>query len=284
MKNRVIRAVCAAVFAGFLASCGAPSAPQDGVGGYADNASQTAVQDASAAWHNPLGEIGRQTRSPQRQTPSDTAQRASAEERLGTQWGDEVDSYVTPVNLQRVSGTPLDEITLRYADKSYAGRAVNSIALAAGKVEMRVQGDGRAPAMVRDGGQYYVRGRDGQAYQLVYRNLSGNTYEIVASVDGLDVISGQSASRKAGGYVLRPYGELVIEGFRKSDRAVASFVFGRPSESYAANTPEGNIRNTGVIGTVVYALRAPHEAVLPQTDAQAFPADAPQHRYARPPR
>lgn len=262
--NHCLAVLCAL----FLAACAAPVAT---VGQSADGAMAHSDGAIMAAPHGAA------------------AQKAVAGERLGTQWGDEVDSYVTQVDLQRVSGTPLDEIALRYADKDYQGRSIRRISLAAGKVELSVQSDGRALAMVRDGGQYYVRGRDGQAYQLVYRNLSGNTYEIVASVDGLDVISGQSASRKAGGYVLRPHDTLVIEGFRKSDSAVASFVFSRPADAYAANTPAGSIRNTGIIGTVVYELRNPQPAFvrprLTRPDAiQAFPADGGTQGYAPPPR
>ena len=48
-------------------------------------------------------------------------------------------------------------------------------------------------------------------------------------------------------YVLYPHDSLVIEGFRKSDDAVASFVFSNPEDSYAANSDKGSIKNTGVI-------------------------------------
>lgn len=282
MKNRVIRALFAAAMAGLLAACGAPQ----GGGSYADNAPQSVQQEAVTAWRNPLGEM----RTPYRHTPSDTPQHASAEERLGTQWGDEVASSVRVVtHMQRTGADPVDEAVLRYAGKAFRGRSIQALSLAAGKVEMRVQSDGRPLAMVRDGGDYYVQGKDGQAYQLVYRNLSGDAYEIVASVDGLDVLSGQAASRKAAGYILQPRATLVIEGFRKDAHTVASFLFAKPEDSYAANTPAGSIRNTGIIGTAVYRLYTPQETFirpLPERpDAiRAFPADGDIPRYAPPPR
>ena len=53
------------------------------------------------------------------------AQSASAGERLGTQWGDEMTSRVTTVDLRRVSDMPIAQTSIRYADKvSYAEETV----------------------------------------------------------------------------------------------------------------------------------------------------------------
>ncbi|SNU80597.1 hypothetical protein [Neisseria zoodegmatis] len=200
-------------------------------------------------------------------------------ERLGTQWGDEVSSYVTQVDLRRTSETPIAETAVRYADKHYRGRGINEISLAAGKIGFFVESDSRRRLPIfRTEGQYFLQGKAGQAYRLVYRNHTDKTYEIVASVDGIDVISGKAASRYHAGYVLKPKGTLVIEGFRKSDSAVASFIFSKPADAYAANTPAGSIANTGIIGTVVYELYDPNRRI---GEPQPFPAD---NGYAPPPR
>ena len=206
------------------------------------------------------------------------AQSASAGERLGTQWGDEMTSRVTTVDLRRVSDMPIAQTSIRYADKAYSGRSINSISLAAGKIEFSAENDrGRGLSMYRDGSQYYLKGEAGQAYRLVYRNNSNNTYEIVSSVDGLDVLNGSRASRYNTGYVLRPKERLVIEGFRKSNSAVASFIFSKPDDSYAANTPNGNVNNTGIIGTAIYELYDPQARKRPVSRSSdgldAFPAD-----------
>ncbi len=213
---------------------------------------------------------------------------ARAEERLGTKWGDEIASSVRSVNLRRQSETPLDENIIRYANRQYRGQSLNSISLAAGSIELRVESDSRALPMVRDGRHYYLQGREGQPYQLVYRNNSRQTYEIVAAVDGLDVISGRTASRRHSGYVLYPQQSLVIQGFRKSQQAVASFIFSKPADAYAARTPAGQESNTGVIATVVYELYDPASSRQPSRPTPAgndepnpFPADG---RYAPPPR
>ena len=223
--------------------------------------------------------------------PSNSIQTAARSERLGTGWGDEVDSRVSRVHLSRTSDTPIDETAIRYANKAYQGRSINSIALAAGKIELSVRSDRRALPLVRDGNHYYLQGQAGQAYQLVYRNRSNDTYEIVASVDGLDVINGRNASRQNAGYVLHPYASLVIEGFRKSDTAVASFIFSSPADSYAANSAAQAPHNTGIIGTVVYKLYDPQRSVqrhIPhdeQDGLNTFPADNGRNsRYAQPPR
>ena len=224
--------------------------------------------------------------SSSRADSSARSQTAAASERLGTQWGDDVASHVSSVDLRRVSAAPIAEASLRYADKNYAGRSINSMSLAAGKVELSIESDGkRRLPMFRDGSQYYLKGEAGQAYSLVYRNNSNNTYEIVASVDGLDVLNGSRASRYNNGYVLRPKQRLVIEGFRKSNSAVASFIFSKPSDAYAANTPNGSINNTGIIGTAIYELYDPNQRQRPVSRGNdgldAFPAD---DGYAPPPR
>ena len=206
-------------------------------------------------------------------------QEADESERLGTKWGDEVNSQVTSVDLRRTSKEPIEQIQINYADKNYQGRALNSRSLVTGKIDFSVAADSGQLPLYRDEGNYYLQGKSGEAYRLVYRNNSSNTYEIVASVDGLNVLNGSTASRYDSGYVLRPNGELVIEGFRKSQSAVASFIFSKPDDAYAANTSSGSIKNTGVIGTVIYELYDPSRTKPLQP--QAFPADG---SYAKPPK
>ena len=207
-----------------------------------------------------------------------SVQSVSSDERLGTKWGDEVDSVVTTVDLRRVSEYPVEQMQVFYADKNYSGRTLNSMSMLAGKVDFSISTDNGTLPLFRDSNKYYVRGQSGQAYRLVYHNNSDNTYEVVASVDGLDVLDGSEASRYSSGYVLSPHDDLVIEGFRKSENAVASFIFSKPDDSYAANSEAGSIQNTGVIGTVFYELYDPNHRRSNQPEA--FPAD---NGYAKPP-
>lgn len=213
---------------------------------------------------------------------ADSNAQVSVDEKLGTKWGDEISSQVTEVNLSRLSEQPIAETQVRYANKQYQGKMVNSISLAAGKISFSVIDDAKQPlALFRDGQNYYLSGQAGQSYQLKYENHSDHTYEVVASVDGIDVLNGRAASRSNAGYILSPHRELSIEGFRKSDKAVASFTFSQPDDAYAANSDHGSIQNTGVIGTVIYQVESAKstEAAQEQKPSKyapppkAFPAD-----------
>lgn len=202
----------------------------------------------------------------------------AADEKLGTKWGDEIDSHVTEVQLKRKSDSPLAETIVQYADKNYKGKTVNAISIAAGKVSFSVVDDrGNRIPMYRVGQSYYLSGREGQSYQLQYDNNTAKTFEVVASVDGVDVIDGSEASRSNSGYVLHAHDSLKIEGFRKSESAVASFTFSKPKDAYAANSENGSIQNAGVIGTVLYELEAPEDEAKPVSKyappPNAFPAD-----------
>ncbi len=204
----------------------------------------------------------------------------SADEKLGTKWGDEVTSHVTEVNLKRLSDQPIAESQVRYANKQYQGKTVNSISLAAGKISFSIVDDVDAVLpLFREGQSYFLAGQDGQSYQLKYENHTDSTFEVVASVDGIDVLDGSNASRTNSGYVLHPHSELKIEGFRKSDSAVASFTFSKPEDAYAANSNNGSIQNTGIIGTVIYQLETPdskddiNDSSKYAPPPKAFPAD-----------
>lgn len=215
-------------------------------------------------------------------TNADAAANAevSENEKLGTKWGDDVTSNVTEVDLKRLTDEPIAQASVRYASKQYQGKSVNSVSIASGVISFSVVDDADKPLLlVREGKNYFLKAKDGQSYQLTYTNHSNKTFEIVASVDGLDVLNGKEATKYASGYVLHPKQTLTIEGFRKSDSAVASFTFGKPHESYAANSTHGSIDNTGIIGTVVYEIESLDSKAVDADDGKyapapkAFPAD-----------
>ena len=205
----------------------------------------------------------------------------STDEKLGTKWGDEVESKTTGVDITRMTTDPIEEVQVHYANKDFKGKSLNDISMQAGQIRFTIESDsGERLPLYRAGQSYYVAGKAGQSYQLHYRNSSDKTYEIVASVDGIDVLDGSSASRSNSGYVLSPHDDLTIEGFRKSEDAVASFTFSNPEDSYANHNAQGSIDNTGVIGTVVYEIEPidlpkPKKtfALEPTTKPNAFPAD-----------
>lgn len=102
-------------------------------------------------------------------------------------------------------------------------------------------------------GQYYVAGQPGKRYQIALNNRQGRRLLAVVSVDGVNVITGETAAANQSGYVLDAYGKTDISGWRKSMDEVASFVFTREERSYAART--GRPFDVGVIGVAVFEER-----------------------------
>lgn len=105
------------------------------------------------------------------------------------------------------------------------------------------------PVYMHDG-RRYVAGEPGHQYELRLSNRSNGRVLAVTSVDGVNAISGETADPQQTGYVLDPWSNLEIEGWRKSMDEVATFYFTRLSKSYAART--GRPNDVGVIGVAVF--------------------------------
>ena len=118
-------------------------------------------------------------------------------------------------------------------------------------------------------GQAWVAGTPGHEYLVTLRNHAGGDLLAVASVDGVNVITGQSASASQDGYVIPSWDRMEIKGWRKSAGEVASFYFTALGDSYAARTDRPD--DVGVIGVALFERARP----LPPPVAQAAPADAP---------
>jgi hypothetical protein len=122
---------------------------------------------------------------------------------------------------------------------------------------------GRALPTFEHRGRTYVLGALGQRYLLRFRNGTGRRVEVVASVDGRDVVDGRPASLEKRGYVVEPYGELMVDGYRVTQDSVAAFRFSSVSRSYAAR--KGDARDVGVVGLAVFPERRPRPvAQLPR--------------------
>src|SRR5438105_12837971 len=72
-------------------------------------------------------------------------------------------------------------------------------------------------------GRAYVVGKPGNEYQVSLRNRGGDDVLAVVSVDGVNVLSGETASMQQGGYVVSPGRRVDIRGWRKSLGEIASF-------------------------------------------------------------
>ena len=102
-------------------------------------------------------------------------------------------------------------------------------------------------------GAQYVPGRPGARYAIRVSNRSGQRVLAVMSVDGVNIVSGQTAAWNQGGYVLGPWQTHEITGWRKSPHEVAAFEFTALPDSYAART--GRPDDVGVIGVAVFTER-----------------------------
>ena len=99
-------------------------------------------------------------------------------------------------------------------------------------------------------GERFVVGVPGHEYRLRIRNLTGASILAVTSVDGVNVVSGETASPAQSGYVLGPWESLDVDGWRTSLSRTASFYFTDLGSSYAARS--GRPDNVGVIGVAVF--------------------------------
>jgi hypothetical protein len=210
---------------------------------------------------------------------------------LGTTWGEQVSAPISFSPFVRASNRPWAEAVLHYNDAqgvaahaSYLGTAPQPLELRAGDGSISValvDEAGRTLPGYHAGGRALVVGNDGARYRIVVRNGTTARFEVVASVDGLDVIDGKPADPNRRGYIVDPYGTLVIDGFRTSDSSVAAFRFGAVPESYAAQT--SGDRNVGIVGFAIFSERGAvwTPAELGRRDsADPFP----QRGYAAPPR
>jgi hypothetical protein len=120
----------------------------------------------------------------------------------------------------------------------------------------------RQPVYYHDG-KMYVAGHPGDRYAVQVANRTGARILAVVSVDGVNVISGETASYEQTGYVFSPWQSYEITGWRKNQNEVAAFYFTPLSDSYAARTDRP--QNVGAIGVAVFRERRlpPPQPIMP---------------------
>jgi len=278
------------------ASSGSPSAPE--------LEERSAAADAKPESTASLGRGQATTDAPARQRDDyrsgPLSKRPLPEERpgLATHWGETRYSPARQVDFERSTGDrPSAVVELHYNDRAGARRMLprgdwgRAEAWALGGLHISVvDASGRTLPALRSGSRVVGVGAPGERYALAIENSTAARYEIVASVDGLDVLDGEGASLEKRGYLIGAYSSVLIDGFRRSDAEVATFRLGDVARSYAAS--KGQARNVGVIGFALFEEK--RAVVLEPTprwrdrrwdddtrqrrDAEPFPG-----RYARPP-
>jgi hypothetical protein len=120
-------------------------------------------------------------------------------------------------------------------------------------------------------GEYWVAGVPGAKYAIDIRNASGRRMLAVTSVDGVNVVSGETANTQQSGYVFTPGQRYGITGWRKSNNDVAAFEFTASPNSYAERT--GRPRDVGVIGVALFREREVQrvQPVRPYEDYPQYP-------------
>jgi hypothetical protein len=208
---------------------------------------------------------------------------------LGTRYGEQHQSHVTSAPFMRGASQPDVLLALWYNDiegvrqaQGAFGSGFDSLSQASTSdgvfVVSVVDESGHAMSSARVGDKRYVVGQPGQRYKLTVQNNSPHRYEVVASVDGLDIIDGESASFAKRGYILDPWSSVTIDGWRTSHDRVAAFRFSGMEDSYADRKGEG--RNIGVIGFAFFHERGgvPWQELRRRDAADPFP-----QRFAEPP-
>ena len=129
------------------------------------------------------------------------------------------------------------------------------------QVEVVDRSTGRQLPVYEHRGELWVEGRPGARYGLRIHNRSGERILAVVSIDGVNVLTGETASTDQAGYVLNPWQNSQINGWRKSSTQVAAFNFTALPNSYAART--GRPFDVGVIGVAVFdEYRRPRPPVI----------------------
>lgn len=231
-----------------------------------------ATRDADAADASVRGYAQEQKRSPG----------------LGTAYGEQRFSAVRTVRFHRADpGTPTTLLSLRYDDGDgvqrmaqwKTGQYPQRANQTSGPISLTLRDESGGPLPgAQIGGDLYAVGESGARYTIGVENSSPYRYEVVASVDGLDVIDGGDADLGKRGYLIDPYTSFVIEGWRTGDDTVAAFRFSDMDSSYAGRT--GKPRNIGVIGVAFFQEQGqvPDDELRRRDSADPFP-----NRYAPPP-
>jgi hypothetical protein len=250
-------------------------------GGYAHTGPAPAAEPSSAgaeAYHRPYD-----------RDDSAVASAPTVRPGLGTSYGEQHFSQITTAPFVRGATQPDVLLSLWYNDLDGVRQAQGAFGSGFDSYSQASTSDGALVVSVIDesgysmssaqvGDKRYVVGEPGQRYKLSVQNNSHQRFEVVASVDGLDVIDGQTGSFAKRGYILDPFSSITIDGWRTGNDTVAAFRFSGMEDSYADRKGDG--RNIGVIGFAFFHERGgvPWHELQRRDHAEPFP-----NRFAEPP-
>jgi hypothetical protein len=218
-------------------------------------ASEAAPPTGTGTWHGG-GEF-----------EADAIAREEVRQGLGTAYGETRHSNVETVGFRRADpSTPDVVFAIRYDDVSGVraaardkrSRAFHDDAMQshAGISFALLDEEGNILPAASVGSELWAVGDPDDRYSLAVANDTASAFEVVASVDGLDIIDGSAASFSKRGYIIDPFSSVVIDGWRTSEETVAAFRFSSIEDSYSERMGDG--RNIGVIGAAFFR-EAPQE-------------------------
>jgi hypothetical protein len=148
------------------------------------------------------------------------------------------------------------------------------------RVGVAVEVEGRRAPLYpsTDGsGRRYFEAREGAPYAVVLSNRTRERLGVVLTVDGLNAITGQRDAGRGRMYVLAPYEETTVRGWRSSLDEVRQFRFVDERTSYAARTGQASGR-LGWIEATVFREDRPYVS----RPCGWFPCAVPRDRVEEP--
>lgn len=136
-----------------------------------------------------------------------------------------------------------------------AAAAPAAAGAAVGTLDVVTRDNGQLLPVYSKDGRRWVVGSPGREYSLRVCNRTGARVLAVMSVDGVNIVTGDTASPAQSGYVLSAWECADINGWRKSMERTAAFYFTELPDAYATRT--GRPENVGVIGVAFFREKAP---------------------------
>lgn len=146
-------------------------------------------------------------------------------------------------------------------------------------MEIQITVNGSKCKQYNHDGKTYVEAKNGSEYVIDVKNNHWKRVLAVGSVDGLNILTGKTASEGDTGYIIGSYSSEKIKGFRFSDDEWAMFKFGYKfnGKTYAQSKEDGSEKNCGVIGLRFFYEQEP---VITFTTSQHW--GTPQYLNAAP--
>lgn len=139
------------------------------------------------------------------------------------------------------------------------------------KYSLEVLVNGRPVTEYYKDDKSFVESRVGTEYSLRFRNNSWKRVMAIFSVDGIEVLKGQSASEAETGYIVDAFSSIEVKGYRIDDSNVAQFRFAdirngynvivgaTKKDSYGNEYQDKSSQNSGVIGVRVIEEDVPEK-------------------------